>query len=433
MSSHETSLQERINYGLGDFAQNGMFTFISSYFIFFCTDIAQTGLQFTGSLVFLGRILDAFFTLFAGQYLDRIRVPSGKCRWIILRLALPETLLLVMSFALFPLTQSRRKAYLFFTYLLFSVTYAFVGVAYSALLSRISGVEEDRLSLNFFKNLGAALGGVLVTSASLKIVHAARTPQFGYLLAVSAFALLFLVALVLCVHGTKERMHQVEKHPFGGFFKLLRHVARCRGWLVLCFVNFAELFFYSLRTQSVMYYCKYYLSDETVSVWILSMLQIASVIVTFLMPSLSKRIGNKNCVILGNFIWCAAMIGNYLAQRNLPLIYFFSAVSSLGWAIATGTIFVMISDTSDLIEVQLGQRLDGFITATLVFVMKIGSAFASLILTVNMKSSALFADSIANYAVNRAILLNYIWIPLIASAAVIVCIQLYPPRKAKRT
>ena len=32
MNRYETSLPERIKYGLGDFAQNGVFTFMSSYY-----------------------------------------------------------------------------------------------------------------------------------------------------------------------------------------------------------------------------------------------------------------------------------------------------------------------------------------------------------------------------------------------------------------
>ena len=56
MNRYETSLPERIKYGLGDFAQNGVFTFMSSYFLFFCTDIARIGLEYAGMVTFIGRI-----------------------------------------------------------------------------------------------------------------------------------------------------------------------------------------------------------------------------------------------------------------------------------------------------------------------------------------------------------------------------------------
>ena len=56
MNRYETSLPERIKYGLGDFAQNGVFTFMSSYFLFFCTDIAGIGLEYAGMVTFIGRI-----------------------------------------------------------------------------------------------------------------------------------------------------------------------------------------------------------------------------------------------------------------------------------------------------------------------------------------------------------------------------------------
>ena len=56
MNRYETPLPERIKYGLGDFAQNGVFTFMSSYFLFFCTDIAGIGLEYAGMVTFIGRI-----------------------------------------------------------------------------------------------------------------------------------------------------------------------------------------------------------------------------------------------------------------------------------------------------------------------------------------------------------------------------------------
>lgn len=56
MNRYETSLPERIKYGLGDFAQNGVFTFMSSYFLFFCTDIAGIGLEYAGMVTFISRI-----------------------------------------------------------------------------------------------------------------------------------------------------------------------------------------------------------------------------------------------------------------------------------------------------------------------------------------------------------------------------------------
>lgn len=434
MNRYETSLPERIKYGLGDFAQNGVFTFMSSYFLFFCTDIAGIGLEYAGMVTFIGRMLDALVSPAAGQCLDRIRSPLGKSRSMLLRLALPEAVLLAACFAVPAFGQAGRNLYYLVIYSCYSIIYAFSSVAYSALLARISGQRADRLSLNLFKSLGAACGGVFVTMTALRIVQTAKTPQQGYPRAACVFALLLLAALGLCVQGTKERVRETgqESRTRSSFPDSLRIAVRCKAWRVLCVINFAELFLYSMHTQSVMYYAKYYLADESVSTLILTMLQIASVLVAFVMPRLSMRIGCKRCVILGNLIWCAAMLGNLLARRQLPLVYLCSALASLGWAVATGNIFVMISDVSDLAERQSGRRLDGFITATLIFAMKTGTALAGLTLSLFMKKSAFTAGASASPAVERAILVNYLWIPLAVSVVVILCMQMYPEQRTEK-
>ena len=431
MNRYQTTLPERIKYGLGDFAQNGVFTFMSSYFLFFCTDVAAIGLEYAGLITFTGRMIDALVSLFAGRCLDRIRSPFGKSRWLLLRLALPELVLFAGCFAAPAVGAAAKNLYYLAVYACYCAVYAFSSVAYSALLTRISAQRTDRLSLNLFKSLGAACGGVFVTMCTLRLVQTAGTPQQGYARAACIVAALFLAALGLCIQGTRERVRETEAEPdaAGGFLASLKAAAGCKAWRVLCVVNFAELFLYSMHTQSVMYYAKYYLGAEQLSALILTMLQIASVLIAFVMPALSMRIGAKRCVILGNAIWCAAMLGNLLAGRQLWLVYLCSAAASVGWAIATGNIFVMISDASDSVERQNGRRLDGFVTATLIFAMKAGTALAGLALSMLMKKGAFTAGAAANGAVTRVILINYLWIPLAVSAAVILCMRMYPEQR----
>lgn len=147
------------------------------------------------------------------------------------------------------------------------------------------------------------------------------------------------------------------------------------------------------------------------------------------MPWLSSKIGNRGCVRLGNLIWCTALAGNFFSGRNLKGVLFFGLLSSIGWAAATGILFVMISETIDFSEQITGYRLDGFITSTVVFLMKLGTASAGAVSSTTLALGGYVADGPVTKGIETSIRLNYIGIPLALSLAVILLTGLYPVKQ----
>ena len=47
MQETKVSLREKICFGLGDVTGNGLYTLLSSYLLFFCTDVLKIGLAAT--------------------------------------------------------------------------------------------------------------------------------------------------------------------------------------------------------------------------------------------------------------------------------------------------------------------------------------------------------------------------------------------------
>lgn len=426
MAEEQIRLREKVGYGLGDFAQNGMFTFISSYLMFFFTDAAKINLKAAGLILLLGRVTDALISPFIGGLMDRTRTRQGKCRPYIRIFIFPECFLLMAIFIVPAFSDMKRALYLGTVYLLYSVAYAIVSVAYSTLLSLLTRNEKERLELNLFKNVGAAAGGMLVTAMTMKIVHGFSADLGkGFSTASVVYVAIFFAAGVTCVKSTKERVFPRHSEKLN-YIQSLKITRKSRAWLVLCFIHFLEMFYYTMRVQGVMYYSKYYLQQEQVGAVLLSMTQFVTLAVAFIMPRLSEKIGNRRCVRLGNLIWCAALAGNFLAGRHLAGVLLSGLLSGIGWAVATGIMFVMISETVDFSEDVTGYRLDGFITSTVVFLMKLGTAFAGVVSSLVLMLGGYMADAPMTKGVEISILFNYIGIPLALSAAVILLTNFYP-------
>ena len=56
---NKITMKEKISYGFGDLACNTLFTVISSYLMFFYTDIAGIGLAAVGTIMLVSRVVDA--------------------------------------------------------------------------------------------------------------------------------------------------------------------------------------------------------------------------------------------------------------------------------------------------------------------------------------------------------------------------------------
>lgn len=124
------------------------------------TDAAKIRLGASGTILLLGRVADALASPLAGGWMDRMQGGQGKCRPYIRFFMLPECVLLMLIFISPDLPDAERTLYLGLTYILYSITYAIVSVAYSTLMSLLTRNEEERLKFNFFNRVvsGKAAG-----------------------------------------------------------------------------------------------------------------------------------------------------------------------------------------------------------------------------------------------------------------------------------
>ena len=83
---------EKLCFGLGDFATNGMYTFIGTYILFFYTDIEKLDLSVVSMILLIGRTMDAVASVLAGILVDKTQTKWGKCRPYILLFSVPVCL-----------------------------------------------------------------------------------------------------------------------------------------------------------------------------------------------------------------------------------------------------------------------------------------------------------------------------------------------------
>ena len=76
----EIKLQEKIAYGLGDFASSMFWKLFSMFLLFFYTDVFGLAAAAVGTMFLITRIWDAVADLFIGAMADRTNTRWGKFR-----------------------------------------------------------------------------------------------------------------------------------------------------------------------------------------------------------------------------------------------------------------------------------------------------------------------------------------------------------------
>lgn len=91
-------MKERIGYGVGDFANNMMYTPVNSFFTYFLTNVAGLGAGVVRTILLISRLLDGVSDLIVGSLMEKIHSKHGKARPWLLWWCIPFAVSLVLMF-----------------------------------------------------------------------------------------------------------------------------------------------------------------------------------------------------------------------------------------------------------------------------------------------------------------------------------------------
>ena len=416
------SRREKVCYRFGDVANNGMFTFVSAYMMYYCTDVAGFGMAQVSLILFLGSVANAITSPVMGLLIDRARFRKGCCRPFIMIGMAPSSILLAALFQV-PRGWSFNAVLTGILYIAFNIAYSFMNVPYSTLLNVISSDERERISLNLYKNVGANISGILVTACTLVLVNFFhRFFTNGYSGTAIFYALVFFLCVLLSVIGTKERVKMARRQKKLSLSELIKTDA---PWVILCEVQFLALMCNAIRSQGSIYYAKYYLGRESMNSILLTLTSLVCLLIAFFLPIIERRIGLKRVVIYGDALNFVAMLFTWMIGTNIFFIVILHIVSSIGWAMATGMTFVILTETVDYAEYKTGERPQGICTALLAFIQKVGIGIAGYICPIILEAGGYVANRTASKSALMSIRILYLGFPMVLMVVMILLMSFY--------
>ncbi|MEH7120876.1 MFS transporter [Neobacillus vireti] len=406
-------LKRVLAYASTDTAGNLLYCTLTSFIMYFYTDVFGISIASAGLILLIARIFDALDAPIWGLVIDHTRTKWGKNRPYWLWLSVPFGLMVFLAFLTPDLSASAKFTYALITYILAGVVYTGIGTPITAILPNLTHNSTERVRLNSWRSNGGMIGYLITASFTLPLVEffGKGNDKLGFQVTVGIYAVIAIALLLFAFVGTKEiNTKSIKSIP------IKQSLGAVKGnwpWITLVL---AFIFYWlgnTARTSTVIYYSEYNLGNKNLAS-ILNGLVVFQMVSITILPFIVKRFLKTHTQIIGFAIAAIGQIIIAFAGSSASMVIFGWIVASIGTGIAVTLPFAMLSDTVDYGEWKTGIRASGFLTAIgSSFCIKLGSGLGSFIPSIIMEKAGYAANVTQTASSLAAIKFCFTWLPAI--------------------
>jgi GPH family glycoside/pentoside/hexuronide:cation symporter len=336
----------------------------------------------------IARFWDMVSDPIMGIIADRTNTRWGKFRPYILWMALPYSVLAVLTFTTPDLGATGKVIYAGVTYFLLMTVFTAINLPYSSLGAVMTSDSYERAELNSYRFIFAFVGQFIVTGTALTLAlyFGKGDNAKGYQYTLILFSIISFILFMITFKTTRERV----KPPKGQKESLkedFKNLIRNRPWVILFFVGIISFIMFAMQNLSIAYYFKYYIGKEE-NVQLFNVIGTVALIVAipFSKP-LAKRFGKRNVFVASSLLSGFFFILLYIPGiTDIKLIYTFNILAKMTYAPAVPLLWTMLADTADYSEWKTGRRATGLVFSAATFAQKagwgIGGALAGWLLAI---------------------------------------------------
>lgn len=386
IANTKLSIKEKVGYGLGDTASHFVWDMVGFWILIFYTDTYGISAAAAGTIMLIARIWDMVSDPLMGIIADRTNTRWGKFRPYILWMALPYSILAVLTFTTPNFGETGKVIYAGVTYFLLMSIFTAINLPYSSLAAVMTSDSYERAGLNSYRFIFAFIGQFIVTGTALTLGNffGGDDSAKGYQYTLGLFAVVSFIFFMITFKSTKERVAP-PKAQQQNLKQDIKNLFRNRPWVILFFVGIISFIMFSMQNLSVAYYFKYYVGNGE-GVQLFNVIGTIALIAGIpLSKPLSKRFGKRNVYMASSLISGMFFIALFIpGNDNIITIYVLNIVAKITYAPAVPLLWTMIADTADYSEWKNNRRSTGLVFSAATFAQKagwgIGGALAGWVL-----------------------------------------------------
>ena len=443
-------LKEKIGYGFGDMASSMFWKLFGSYLMIFYTDVFGLPAAVVGTLFLVTRVWDSAFDPIVGVVADRTHSRWGKFRPYLLFMAIPFSIIGVLTFVTPSFGDNGKLIYAYVTYSLMMMVYSAINVPYASLLGVMSDNPKERNTLSTYRMAFAYIGSFIALLLFMPMVNfwsghskEIAAQQQGWTLAVAVIAVMCALLFIGCFAFTRERVKALHEKQ-APLKEDLKDLWKNRPWWILLGAGVAALVFNSIRDGATVYYFKYFIVEEdfqTISFFgvsfvlsglYLSVGQIANIAGVILAAPVSNRIGKKQ-TYMGSMAIATVLsiLFFWFDKDNLALIFTFQILISICAGCIFPLLWSMYADCTDYSELKTGNRATGLIFSSSSMSQKFGWAIGSALTGWLLSYFGFVANEVQQAEAIQGIKMFMSFLPAAGTLLSIVFISMYPLSEKK--
>ncbi|MDR2090281.1 MAG: MFS transporter [Clostridiales bacterium] len=400
------SAKEVAAYSLGLFGFQLIFGYLNSYQAEFYMTAMGANLAVVGMLILVVKIVSAVFDPIVGNLIEK----KGKLKPFIL---LSTPLLFITAVWVFidvPLSGAWLYIYIFFTFLLFSMSASLGDIPSQAIASVVTPDPTERTNLislsGIFKAAGLTAAATVVPIVCLIVPGGSQfitqnnepdTPMSVGEFTISALVIALVgCALFLLIYFlNKERVpYYAEKTNFRDMIGSLKNNKPFMLVIISCFLGFGR----QIQTGIGIQAANTLLDSQSLAFLIGLPTAIGALISMAMTPALIKKIGEKKTYIgVSVYGFAASMISFFVGYNNFWVMMIFLFLTGLQFGVVNIMPLVMTADTVDYYEYKTGKRAEGTFYAVLSLTIKVtlalGTALGLILVSVSKYNTELLMQA----------------------------------------
>lgn len=357
--------KDYIFFSLAQFASSAVTGLVQGYLLYFYTVCVSIPAAAVGTMFLVSKIFDGLNDPIMGVIVDRTRTKWGKMRPYLFGSAIPWGILTIIMFmpSIYAsmTTNAAKIAFMWITYLLYSILGTAVGVPLNGLPAVASPNTDERAKIISISRILGSIGeqsALVLLTLFLLITNDNYTNS--YMLMALIIGILGPVFMVLGAKFVKERLEPTERTP--NVLEGFKYMFRNKQFLLLLLSNLLT-FFRNFVSAMIIYVVSYIYGKGSLQIIFSLPGAVASMIGMMIAPKLRKMMDSKKLFIFAT-IWHSAA---------LALIFFIYIIGGTAWWLVAFLMFIamipvgilnviphlMATDTLDYWEDKTGDRCEG--------------------------------------------------------------------------
>lgn len=402
-------------YSLGLFGFQAIVGFLNSYQAEFYHAQMAADLAVVGILILIVKVVSAVFDPVVGNMIERKNSSKGKLKPFIAYSIIPLLVMTVVLFIKVPFTGVGLYAYIFVTFLLWSMAMTLGDVPSQGIASVLTPNPEERTNVisiaNTLKQIGFSAAAVIVPVVCMIIPGGSKV--FGieegmkddpissteYLVTAVAVGVLGCLLFSLIYFFNKERVpYSAEKMSFKEMFAALKENKPLMLVIISYFLGSGRQMAMAIQVQA----SNVLLGSENYVIALGITTAVGSMISMAVTPMLIKKFGEKKTFIgmsLYGFIISMAAFAVYaFISTNMVVMLVMLFLTGLQFGAVTLMPMIMVADCVDNYEYETGKRVEGpafsILTLTIKVCLAVGAALGLILIQVSGYDASASVESI---------------------------------------